>query len=126
MTNWMDDLADYLDNLITTDIFFETFDMLDADCIALVSQGGAGVTRYTGGIVLYNAVMRINIKHPDMESAKSIAQEIYEKLGFVVNTAHGFTWFKRIEAQGEPYHVSTDDTNGTIYSINFDIQYNKI
>lgn len=124
--NWLDDLADLLQSsIIGKDIYFETIDKFDKDCVSITSQGGAREERHSGGIILYNGSVSIKVRNFDMEACKGTADVIYQRLLNTRGVYQGSTYFKRFDIVGEPYHVSTDQNDGTIYSLNIDIQYER-
>ncbi len=121
---WLENLVDYLENDISlgTTIFFEIFDSTP-NCICFIHQPGLDNEPAAGVNTLHKANFGIRIRNQDMSTAETHAKTLSSYFELKTSFWAGTTWFKRISNDNGFYHVSTDSTNGTIYSLNCYVEY---
>lgn len=125
MTDWTDDLADIIAGQFpAVDIYFEYLDPNVKNCIVLKTEPGTGDTYYSGGKSIYRGAVLLNVRNIDLETAKSIAQDLSNYLRLITNRSQGNTFFERISCNGY-YHVKSSNQEGNIYSINIDVKYQR-
>lgn len=124
---WMDDLANHIETALPTlsDIYFESFDMAAPNCVIMVSSPGIGVSHKSGIQPLHKTEIGFRVRNRDQETAKDQAELISSYLELKTSFWAGQTWFKRITNENGYYHVSTDQVNGSIYSVNCYVEFEE-
>lgn len=124
---WIDDLVDHVKTALPTlpEIYFETFDITAPNCVIIVSSPGTGTTHKAGIKALHKGEVGFRIRNRDMETAKQQAELISSYFELKTSFWAGTTWFKRITNENGFYHVSTDQVNGSIYSVNCYVEYEE-
>jgi len=124
---WMDDLADHVETALPSlsSIYLETFDMAAPDCVIMVSSPGTGAVHKAGIKTLHKSEVGFRIRNRDMETAKEQAELISSYFELKTSFWAGTTWFKRITNENGFYHVSTDQVNGSIYTVNCYIEFEE-
>lgn len=127
---WLEDIGTYLQTnsigTLTTDIFYEDFDPIATNCIALITQSGPG-SKITLGktMTLKRPELGVRVRNSDQATAYTKIDSITELLSFTVNTTIGSTRFKSIIPIGEPFYVQQSKTGSYIYSMNFSLEISK-
>ena len=124
---WLDDLASNIESNLSlgSPIFLEAFDDAAKNCIAMISQPGTG-NRHAAGIkTLHKTELGIRVRNSDMEIAEAQAKTLSDYLTLKTSFWAGTTWFKRITNDNGFYHVSTDSSTGTIYSLNCYVEFEE-
>jgi len=124
---WLEDLKDHLEGALTlgSPVFFETFDNKAPDCICIIHQSGPGNKHVSGIKTLKRAEIGIRIRNQDEATAEQQAETLSDYLELKTSFWAGNTWFKRISNDSGFYHVSTDNVNGTIYSLNCYVEFEE-
>jgi hypothetical protein len=127
---WADDIGACLQTngigTLGTDIFYEDFDPIATNCIALITQTGPGpkiTLRKT--MTLKRPELGVRVRNQDKVTAYSKIESICDLLSFTVNTTIGNTRFKAIKPIGEPFFVSQSKNDTYIYSMNFSLEISK-
>jgi hypothetical protein len=125
--SWIDDLADHVETALPTisDLYFETFDLAAPDCVIMVSSPGTGASHKAGIKTLHKGEVGFRVRNRDQETAKNQAELISAYFELKTSFWAGSTWFKRVTNDNGFYHVSTDQVNGSIYSVNCYIEYEE-
>jgi hypothetical protein len=124
---WMDDLADHIETALPTlpGIYFEDFDLAAPNCVIMVSSPGIGTIHKSGIRPLHKGEVGFRVRNRDQETAKNQAELISSYFELKTSFWAGQTWFKRIVNENGFYHVSTDQANGSIYSVNCYVEYEE-
>lgn len=88
------------------------------------SESSAGDRYFTGQRTLYSGSIAIVITDFDLEEAKNLTVEMDSYLRLLTSIRQGNTYFKRIKSNGY-YHVKSSNQEGSMYSINLDIKYQR-
>jgi hypothetical protein len=126
---WITDLATYLQNnsfgTVGTDIFEDNFRAGTQNSIILIAQPGlpqdATLNR---DLILYKPVLGVKVRNKSGETAANKAKSIHDFLNLITNTRIGSTFFSRIVPIDREFFTSRDERDGTVYTINFNIEYN--
>jgi len=124
---WIEDIGAYLQTngigTLDTNIFYQGFDSIAANCITLFDQTGLESKSTLGkGMILRRPELGVRVRNASDATAQTNADSIYNLLHLKINTVIGSTRFKRISGIAEPFFVSRDPNNNYIYSINFRLE----
>jgi len=124
---WIEDIGAYLQTngigTLGTDIFYESFDPVTSNCIALFAQAGQiPKTTLRNTLTLKRPELGVRVKNQDDTTAHTKAEAIYNLLNHTYNTSMRSTRFKSIKAIAEPFFVSQSKNDTYIYSINFSLE----
>lgn len=124
---WLEDLKTHIDGALTlgSPIYFETFDIKAPNCICLIHHPGIGNVHAAGIKTLRKAEVGIRIRNIDEAAAEQQAKTLRDYFELKTSFWAGTTWFKRITNDSGFYHVSTDNVNGTIYSLNCYVEFEE-
>jgi hypothetical protein len=127
LPDWLKEITAYLHangfGTLGSTVFYQDFKASVPDCIAVADLPGVGdEVSLDGKSALFKPELNLRVRNQSPKQAKLTAYAIFNLLNLTVNKQIGDTRFKRIQGIDKPFFVSKSNTEGTVYSMNFELQ----